>query len=259
MDSRAAFRARLRSRATLFGAWTSFGHPGPTEIFAASGVDFLGIDLEHSTISQEQSQRIIAACHAEGIACLPRLAWHDGETIKRLADSGADGFIAPMVSTLAEVDQLVEWIKYPPRGRRSFGIARAQGYGVSFAEYAGAWNDRSTLIVQIESVSGVENVDAIAAHEHVDGLMIGPYDLSGSLGVPGQLDHPSVNQALRTVIAACAKAGKPCGTQLTAPDDAAVRRALADGYTFIVLGSDVFILWRWTEAMQTVMAPHRAG
>jgi len=255
---RAGFRTRLRSRATVFGAWTSFGHPGPTEIFAASGVDFVGIDLEHSTISQEQAQRIIAASHAAGVACLPRLAWHDGEAIKRLADSGADGFIAPMVSTVAEIDQLVQWIKYPPRGRRSFGIARAQGYGVDFGDYTSAWNDRSTLVVQIESVDGVENVEAIARHEDVDGLMIGPYDLSGSLGVPGQLDHPSMGDALKTVIAACKTAGKPCGTQLTAPDDRAVQRALADGYTFIVLASDVFVLWRWSEAMSLLIGRSRA-
>ena len=98
----------LSSTRPTFGAWTSLGHPSVTEIFAAAGVDFLGIDLEHSTISQEQAQRIIAASQAGGVACLPRVASHNGEQIGRLLDSGADGVIVPNVSTRAEVEQIID-------------------------------------------------------------------------------------------------------------------------------------------------------
>ncbi len=236
----------------VFGAWTSLGHPSITELLAASGVEFVGIDLEHSTISQEQAQRIIAAAQAGGVACLPRVASHNGEQIKRLLDSGADGVIVPNVSTRAEVEQVVAWCKYPPLGARSYGVARAQGYGAAFEAYVASWNERSTIIIQIESVRAVEAIDELLGEEAVDGVMIGPYDISGSLGIPGQLGHPRVTEACARVIEACRRRRKACGTQVIEPAEPAVAAALEAGYTFVVLASDVFVLWKWSERMRQV-------
>ena len=252
-ERRALLKKKLRNRERVFAAWTSIAHPSITEIFARSGVDFIGIDIEHSTINQEQSQRIIAASQAGGTLCLPRIASHNMEMIKRLLDSGADGIIVPMVSMGEEVERLVSWCKYPPTGSRSFGISRGQGYGFDFDEYTSTWNDISSLIVQIETVEGVRNIDAILANEDVDGAMIGPYDLSGSLGVPGQLYHPSVIEAANKVIRACADYGKSCGTQVIEPDTEGLQGAFEAGYTFVVLASDVFVLWKWSEAMDSLV------
>jgi 2-dehydro-3-deoxyglucarate aldolase len=223
------------------------------------GVDFVGIDLEHSTISQEQAQRIIAAAHAGGVACLPRVASHNGEQIKRLLDSGADGVIVPMVSTQAEVERIVEWCKYPPAGKRSYGIARAQGYGFTFEEYTATWNTRSVIIIQIESIKGVEAVEDLLANQMIDGAMVGSYDLSGSLGIPGQLSHARVTGACARVIEACRRQGKGCGTHLVDPTEAQVSAAFEAGYTFVVLGSDVFVLWKWSERMRALVSTHRAA
>lgn len=261
-EAAASLRRAFRERRRAFGGWTSLGHPSITEIFARTAVDFIGIDLEHSTISLEQAQRIIAAAHAGGVACLPRLASHNGEQIKRLIDGGADGIIVPMVSTRAQVDQLVEWTKYTPVGRRSYGIARAQGYGFDFDRYAAEWNVRSSIVIQIESIEGVERVDELLASESIDAAMIGPYDLSGSLGVPGELSHPKVTAACRQVVDACRRHGKACGTQVVAPDRETVEAAFMAGYTFVVLASDVFVFWKWSQAMRDLVAldrraPHR--
>jgi len=250
-------KRKFRERKTIFAAWTSLAHPSITEIFARSGVDFVGIDIEHSTISQEQSQRIIAACQSEGICCLPRIASHNMEMIKRLLDSGADGIIAPMISTSDEVEQLISWCKYPPVGKRSFGIARAQGYGFDFHEYVAGWNESSTVIVQIESVLGVENIDKILSHPEIDGAMVGPYDLSGSLGIPGQLNHPLIVESCKKVIDACKRHGKSCGTQVIEPDKENIEKAFVEGYTFVVLASDVFALWKWSEGMKSVIGPFK--
>jgi 2-dehydro-3-deoxyglucarate aldolase len=241
----------------VFGAWTSLGHPSITEIFTRAGVDFVGIDLEHSTVSHEQSQRIIAAAQAGGTACLPRVASHNGEQIRRLLDSGADGVIVPNVSTPHEVEQIINWSKYPPLGKRSYGVARAQGYGFDFEAYVRAWNDRSTILIQIESIQAVDAVDALLAHEAVDGAMIGPYDISGSLGIPGQLAHPRVTQACARVLEACQRAGKACGTQLVEPTPETASEAFSAGYAFVVLASDVFLLWKWTERMRQLITAHR--
>ena len=110
-------KTKFQNRDLLFAGWTSMGHPQVTEMLARSGVDFIGIDIEHSTISQEQSQRIIAACHADGVCCLPRVASHNSETIKRLLDSGADGVIVPTVETSEQVEKLIEPNLNPIFGR----------------------------------------------------------------------------------------------------------------------------------------------
>jgi 2-dehydro-3-deoxyglucarate aldolase len=220
-------------------------------------VDFVGIDLEHSTISQEQAQQIIAATHGAGAACLPRVASHNGEQIKRLLDSGADGVIVPNVSTPDEVARIVAWVKYPPVGERSYGVARAQGYGRTFESYVTTWNDYSTVIIQIESIQAVDAIDKLLSHDAVDGVMVGPYDLSGSLGIPGQLTHPRVVAACRRVVEACRETGKACGTQIVDPTLENVSEALEIGYTFVVLASDVFLLWKWGERMQALMADVR--
>ena len=248
---------QLRQRRPVFGAWTSLGHPSVTEILARAGVDFIGIDLEHSTISQEQAQRIIAASQAAGVACLPRLSWHDGEQIKRLLDSGADGLIVPNVSTIEEARRIIEWSKYPPLGRRSYGIARAQGYGFDFEAYTAAWNRRSTIIIQIESIAGVEAIDDLLAVGQIDGAMIGPYDLSGSLGIPGRLTDRRVLNASAKVIASCRRHGKACGTQIIEPTPQAIAAAFEQGFTFTVLASDVFLLWKWSERMRSLVAQYR--
>lgn len=247
----------FRRERVLFGAWTSIGHPSITEIFTRAGVDFVGIDLEHSTISQEQAQRIIAAAQAGGAACLPRVSSHNGEQIRRLLDSGADGIIVPSVNTVEEVERIVDWVKYPPLGKRGYGVARAQGYGLDFSGYAAGWNARSRLILQIESIAGVEAADALLANPAVDGAMVGPYDISGSLGIPGQLDHPRVVQACERVIQSCRRQGKGCGTQLVDPDAEQTARCVEAGYTFILLSSDVFLLWKWSERMKQLIEGRR--
>ena len=255
--ARISLKEKLLGRKRVLASWTSLAHPSITEIFSRMEIDFIGIDIEHSTIDQQQSQRIIAACQANGTLCLPRVATHSQEQIKRLLDSGADGIIVPMVSNADEVRNIISWFKYPPVGKRGYGIARAQGYGFDFADYTNNWNNLSSLIVQIESIQAVENIDEILSFKEIDGVMVGPYDISGSLNVPGQLDHPKVKKACQRVIKACAKYGKACGTQDTNPSLDSVEKYFTDGFTFVVLASDVFLLWKWSEKMRGIMGKLR--
>lgn len=246
-DKRQALREKLLDRQRVFAGWTSLAHPSITEMFCRAGFDLIGLDIEHSTISQEQCQRLIAACHSQGVNCLPRIASHNGEMVKRMLDSGADGIIVPMVSTPLEVEQIIDWCYYTPVGKRSFGIARAQGYGFDFDHYVQNWNSSCSLIIQIESVEGVENIDRLLAYDQIHGAMVGPYDLSGSLGVPGQLEHPLVLEAGQCVIEACARYSKACGTHITEPDQNNIKLVFDSGFTFAVLASDIFALWKWSE------------
>ena len=246
-------KSRLRSRDLIFGSWVSFAHPSITEIFASHNFDFLAIDMEHGTINLEQAQRIIAASQYYKVACLPRPVSHSNDWIKPLLESGADGLIAPMVNSSEELHDLLNDVKYPPLGKRSFGINRAQGYGKDFDDYVSNWNKTSIFIAQIESKSAVDSIEKIVSNPDLDGIMIGPYDLSGSLGVPGQKFHPLVKEAESKVIKACKERGISCGTQLSDFNNDSVQAALDMGYTFIIASSDLFVLEAWASSAEKVM------
>ncbi|MFZ5589823.1 MAG: HpcH/HpaI aldolase family protein [Pseudomonadota bacterium] len=253
MEKRAALKEKLRRRERLFSGWVSYAHPSITETFARAGFDFIAIDMEHSTISLEQAQRIITASQSEGVPCLPRPVSHSNDWFKPLLESGADGLLVQMVNTPEEVEAIIGHLKYPPVGRRSYGVNRAQAYGFDFDSYIQNWNETSTFIIQVESIQAVENIEKLLAFDEVDGVMIGPYDISGSLGVPGQTSHPLVIEASRKVIAACERFGKSCGTQVADTTPQSVQQLFDLGYTYAILGSDLFVLWKWAEGMHILM------
>ena len=243
----------LRNREQLFAAWVSYAHPSITETFAKAGFDFIAIDMEHSTISLAEGQRIIAASQSEEVPCLPRPVSHSNDYIKPLLESGADGLLIQMVNTADEVANLINDLKYPPVGKRSYGVSRAQGYGFEFREYITHWNESSTFIIQVESIEAVNNIEDLLAFDEIDAVMVGPYDISGSLGVPGQLDHPKVLEASKKVITACEKYEKSCGTQLNDPNKKNIQNLFDLGYTYAILGSDLFVLWKWAEQMKNII------
>ncbi|EMF88629.1 HpcH/HpaI aldolase/citrate lyase family protein [Leptospira santarosai str. ST188] len=253
MNHRKEIKNKFKNRKRLFGGWISYAHPSITETFAKAGFDFIAIDMEHATISLEQAQRIIAASQSEGSLCLPRPVSHSNDWTKPLLDSGADGMLYPMVNTKEEVRNLIDLNKYPSIGKRSFGVNRAQGYGFVFDEYVREWNSSSILILQIESIQAVENIESLLSFDEVDGVMIGPYDMSGSLGVPGQTTHPSVLEASKKVILACEKFRKSCGSQIADVTQDGLKKHFDQGYTYSILGSDLFVLWKWAESMKTMM------
>lgn len=258
-ERRRAFKTKLRNRERVFGGWVSYSHPSITETFAMAGFDFVAIDMEHGTISLDEAQRIIAAAQAEGSLCLPRPVSHSNDWIKPLLDSGADGVLIQMVETPDQVRALIDLVKYPPVGKRSFGVNRAQDYGFRFDDYVAGWNEESSLLLQIESITAVENIEPLLAFDEVDGVMVGPYDMSGSLGVPGQTNHPDVIAATRKVIDACERHGKSCGSQIADVDRDSLKEMFDRGYTYAILGSDLFVLWKWAERMKGLIAAMEGG
>lgn len=252
-EKRSLLKKRLRNRERLFAGWISYSHPSITETFAKAGFDFMFIDMEHSTISIEQGQRIIAASQSEGVSCIPRPVSHSNDYIKPLLESGADGMLVQMVETREHVQALINDIKYPPLGRRTYGVNRAQSYGFEFDKYIQNWNETSSLLLQVESIKGVENINDLLEFDEVDGVMIGPLDIAGSLGVPGQTTHPLVIEASRKVISACKKYGKSCGTQVADANPSTVKFVFDLGYNYAILGSDLFVLWKWAAQMEEMM------
>ncbi len=252
-EQRLKLKQKFKNREQMFAGWVSYAHPSITETFAMAGFDFMAIDMEHSTISTEQAQRIIASSQAQGVPCLPRPVSHSNDWIKPLLESGADGMVIQMVNNKAELQDLIQHMYYPPIGNRSYGVNRAHDYGFSLHKYFDGWNKSASFIIQVESIESVNNIDDLLSFDEVDGVMIGPMDLSGSLGIPGQTNHPDVIEASKKVIRACEKYGKSCGTQVSDTTESAITDLFDLGYTFAILGSDLFVLWRWAENMKVIM------
>ena len=252
-------KQKMRDRERMFAGWISYAHPSITETIARAGFDMMFIDMEHSTISIDQGQRIIAASQFEGVPCIPRPVSHSNDYLKPLLESGADGVLVQMVETPDEVRALINDVKYPPVGRRTYGVNRAQAYGFDFDEYIHNWNSTSTFMLQVESAKGVENIESLLAFEEVDGVMIGPLDIAGSLGVPGKTTHPLVIEASRKVIEACERRGVSCGTQVADANPTTVQALFDLGYNYAILGSDLFVLWKWAAQMQEMMESMRGN
>jgi 2-dehydro-3-deoxyglucarate aldolase len=235
---------RLRRGAPSIGSWLSMAHPSIAEILAMAGYDWVVVETEHTAIDVSEVLRLIIAIEQRGSVPLVRLAWNDPIQAKAVLDSGAAGVLVPMVNTRADAELAVQMTKFPPLGARGVGLARAQGYGEHFDAYVKNANDDSLLIVQIEHKDAVAAIDEIVAVPGIDGTFIGPYDLSLSLGIPGQLDHPEIVRAKRKVLDATLAKGLAAGIHFVQPRTAAedCRRAVEEGYRFIALGTDILFL-----------------
>ena len=250
--NRLKLKKNLKERNLIFCGWTSIGNIQNSELILSANIDCLGIDMEHSSISQEQAMNIISVCNSRNKSCFPRLASHNSESIRRLLDSGADGVIIPNVETADDVSNIVSWVKYPDIGKRGYGIARAQQYGHNFDNYVRDWNNESLIFIQIESINAVNNLQSIINNEFIDCVIIGPYDISGSLGVPGQINHKKVKAASRKVLNICKKFGKSCGIHIPSVSSSALNKSISDGFNFIILSSDVFILRDWAIEVNNI-------
>ncbi len=236
------FRQRLHDRELLLGGWVQIGHPAPAEIMAALGYDWVCVDLEHGAIDLESMTNIFRTLDAFDCTPVARLPINDPVWIHRSLDAGARALIIPMVKTAKEAEDAVREAKYPPRGTRGYGYSRANMHGIDFENYIQTANDDIAMIMQIEHKDAIANLDSILDVPDVDGLFIGPLDLSGSMGITGQIDHPDMVTALKRYRDACVSHKTPAGMHIVRPDGGNVRATIEDGYTLIALGLDnVFI------------------
>jgi 2-dehydro-3-deoxyglucarate aldolase len=224
------------------GSWIQIGHPAVAEIMASAGFDWLAIDLEHSAISLRETEDLIRIIELKRVKPFVRLSSNNPEQIKRVMDAGAHGVIVPMVKTHEDVEQAVRAVKYPPNGSRSIGLARAQGYGASFDDYFDWQQDNSIVVVQIEHIDAVRNLPEILSVPGVDAYITGPYDLSGSLGMPGRFDAPEFLDAMARIEDVAKKYGIPGGAHIVEPDPVELRRKIEGGNRFIAYGVDTRML-----------------
>jgi 2-keto-3-deoxy-L-rhamnonate aldolase RhmA len=232
----ASLKDALQQPKPLIGTLLTTASPEVAEVLALAGFDWLFIDLEHGSLSIQDAQRAIQAIAGRCFAVV-RVADGTAENIKRVLDTGCDGIIAPHVNSATEARRIVALAKYPPTGERSVGLGRAQGYGLSFAEYMATANDRVAIIVQIEHVDAVANVSEILAVQGIDAIFVGPYDLSGSMGILGRVSDTRVVEAIGKVRGACTASKVPFGIFFGASEPALA--AIRQGARLVAVGTDL--------------------
>ncbi len=235
-------KAKLKKRQITIGSWITIGHPSVAEIMAGTGFDWLAIDMEHSAITLDQAQTLISIIELKGVTPLVRVAENNPILIKRVMDAGAHGVIVPMVNTKEDALKAVAAVKYPPQGNRGVGLSRAHKYSLDFESYK-KWNQaQSVVIVQVEHHKSVANLEEIMAVSGVDGFIIGPYDLSGSLGCPGEFQNPMVVKAFDDVLKKSKKYKYQMGIHVVDPKPKVVAEKIKQGYIFIGVGTDFLFL-----------------
>lgn len=234
-------KALLEGKVT-FGTWIQLGHPGIAEVLANAGFDWIAVDCEHTDIGVQEFANIVRGMYGRGPVPLVRVRENDTLAIRQMLDIGAQGVIVPLVNTAEEAKKAVAAAKFPPAGIRGFAFYRANDWGINFDEYAKNANRDIVVVVMIESKEAIENIDEILAVDGIDGVFVGPYDMSGSYGVIGQTSHPEIIEACHTVVKACQRADKAAGLHVVLPSKDAIEKAIHDGFTFIALGmDDVFL------------------
>nr|WP_161501608.1 aldolase/citrate lyase family protein [Rhodopirellula sp. SM50] len=228
-------KQRLR-RETLAGTFLNLGSATAVEIAAGVGFDWLLIDLEHGSGSLADLRGMLLACRAGNAAPVVRLRSVDPDTVKFVMDSGAAGIMFPYVSSADEARKAVRCMKYPPQGRRGVaGVIRATDYGRNWQQYFEEANDKSLVIVQIETPEAVAAAEEIAAVEGVDVLFVGPLDLSVNLGHPADFGHPDVANAFQHVIDCCQRQGKSGGIL---SKNGFIEQHKEQGFRLLAFGSD---------------------
>ena len=235
-------RKRIKAGELTLGSWITIGHPNVAEILANAGFDWLVIDIEHNPINIAMVQTLITTIQSKGVAALVRVSKNEEVVIKHVLDAGADGIIVPMICSKEDAELAVDYAKYPPIGKRGVGLARAQQYGIGFETYKKWVAEDLVVIAQIEHIDGINNLEKIISVPGIDGTIIGPYDLSGSMGMPGEFEKPIVKEALSKYIDICKTHKFPMGFHVVNTDPAKIQEKIDEGYRFIAYGTDFLFM-----------------
>ena len=229
---------KLLNKEFTIGSWVTLGSPDVTEIMANAAYDWLVVDLEHSVISIDIAGDLIRIIDLCGVAPLVRLTSNDANQIKRVMDAGAHGIVVPMINSAEEARYAVSATRYGPEGIRGVGLARAQGYGAKFNEYLNWQVDNPIVIVQVEHINAVDNLEEIISVPGVDGFIIGPYDLSCSMGIPGQFENDKFIEVMEHIRDTGQRLNCPTGLHIVEPDLEKLEKSVIEGYIFIAYSVD---------------------
>lgn len=235
-------RQALLGRKVTIGTWIQINHPVVAEILGNCGYDWVATDCEHTDIDVEGFAGIARGLYSRGPEPFARVRENDTLAIRQVLDAGAQGIIVPLIESAEEAKRAVAAAKFPPQGIRGFSFCRGNNYGIDFDRYVMEANQNIAVVVMIESKRAIDNIDEIISVDGVDGVFIGPYDLSGSYGIPGKTNDAIVKNGCLKILEACSKAKKSAGIHIVIPNPENIKQALKDGFTFIAVGADIVFL-----------------
>jgi 2-dehydro-3-deoxyglucarate aldolase len=233
----------LFNKTIPIGSWLQIGNPEFTSIMIQSGFNFLVVDMEHGSISEGDLPALFQVFN--GTDCIPmvRVANNDTILIRRALDLGAKGIIIPGVMSKEDVTKAENAIYYPPKGERGIGYSKANNYGIGFNEYFKSSNDDVLFVVQIEHEVAVKNIDDILSSKNIDSYIIGPYDLTGSMGIIGEFDNTDYLNNLDIIKKSAVKNGVRSGIHVVNPEVDQLKTAINEGYEFIAYSTDALLLY----------------
>lgn len=248
-------KRKLQAGEAVFGPFMNCSYGAFIEIAGMAGYDYAIIDMEHGPLSTQTAEDLCRAGQGVGLCPIIRVRKNDGPQIQRALDIGSGGVQVPQIETRADAEAVVRAAKYAPLGMRGLSFyTRAGDYTINGIQgYTDALNEEQIIIIHIEGVRGLENLDEIISVPHIDVVFLGPYDLSQSFGIPGQVNDPRVIKGMETAVTKIRAAGKAAGTY--APDGATAHRWMDAGIQYISLGVDVGI---FAKACQDLVSSARA-
>jgi 2-dehydro-3-deoxyglucarate aldolase len=236
-----AIRQALSSNQPSVGSWMQIPHASVAEIMGQAGYDWVAVDMEHGAISVHQLPDLFRALELGGTLPLVRLAHGNPKDCKQALDAGAGGVIVPMVETAAQLISVRDACRWPPAGLRGVGFSRANLFGKHFEAYREE-AQAPLLVAMIEHGRAVDCLEEILAVEGLDAILIGPYDLSASMGLTAKFDDPSFIGALDRIRTLCQHANISCGLHVVMPDFDVLNQKINDGYRFIAYSIDAVFL-----------------
>jgi len=236
-----AIRKSLSNNKPSIGSWIQIPHASVAEIMGQAGYDWVAIDMEHGAISPHQLPDLFRALELGGTLPLVRLSECSSNKCKQALDAGAGGIIVPMIETADQLREIRDASRWPPAGKRGVGFSRANLFGKFFEKY-NEEAQKPLLIAMVESARAVENLKEILAVEGLDAILIGPYDLSSSMGLKAEFDSPDFISAMDRINNSCRKANIPCGVHVVSPNIKEIERLIKEGYLFIPYSIDAVFL-----------------
>lgn len=254
-------REQLAADRPTIGTWLQLPSTDVAELMARAGYDWVAVDMEHGSFGRTGLPDIFRAIECGGAVPFARLPEAGKTHIKTALEAGAHGLIFPMIEDRTQLDKAIDWATYPGQdtwrdsgvaadGYRGVGYCRANVFGKAFDMYRSSISPDIFLVAQIEHIRAVDALDAILSHPRLDAIMVGPYDLSGSMGLTGQFDHPDLRAAIARIEAACRRHDVRMGLHIVQPDPAELARQVESGSRFIAYGIDSVFLWKGAERPQ---------
>ena len=237
-----SLRKKLQQGSPCVGSWMQIPNTSIAEILGKAGYDWITIDLEHGNISSESLPDLMRAIELGDTLPLVRLSSNSLSECKTVMDAGSSGVIVPMVTNAKQLQEIKEAISWPPAGTRGVGFSRANLFGKEFADYK-EFAQNPLLIAQIEHVNTLNNLEEILSVSGLDAIIIGPYDLSASMGITGDFEHPDFQGAIEKILKLSKEKNIPCGEHITSPEPDIIKEKIDEGYSFFAYCTDGIFLF----------------